>query len=105
MPRQPAKLSADVDMDDILREARSTPGCFPDRIAWAEYLRSSQICKKLRPKPFIDGEYNPAFNFCKDCSPMFQQQMTNVGRCEQAKPMHGLTNQGRTFQLVRQEFT
>lgn len=66
---------------EALRLAPMKPACFPDQEQWAVYLMDCQEAKRPSSRPFERGQYRPAFNFCRDCTPEHQRQMQCAGKC------------------------
>lgn len=62
--------------------APPTPACFPDRSQWAAYLLSAQTGPRGVAVPFdARGIFNPAFNFCTDCTLAHSVAMGRKNRC------------------------
>lgn len=65
----------------VMQLAPPTPACFKDREQWAEYLLCCQQNSKPPATPFRHGKYQPAFNFCDDCTLAFSSLMSRQDRC------------------------
>lgn len=75
-------MSAINHIADVLTAAPPTPGCFPDRLQWSEYLLSAQRYSKARVLPFAGGIYQPSWNFCNDCTRAHEAAMSAAGKCK-----------------------
>lgn len=76
--------------------APPAPKCFETRDVWVSYLvsahqaaaggtkrASSQGGRSSNAiKPFVDGKYNSAYPFCRDCPAQHAHAMTVAGRCD-----------------------
>jgi hypothetical protein len=70
-----------LDIKLIRIVAPPTPACFPDRLAWSEYLCSAMDIKTDGTKPFKKAIYQPSFDYCRDCTISHRRQMVAEGRC------------------------
>jgi hypothetical protein len=71
--------------------APPAPQCFSTRDVWVEHLISAEQAfvgkKPVRvdgrntARPFIDGKYNPHYQFCRDCTAKHAHEMTLAGKC------------------------
>ena len=78
-------MSAVTNIAQVLDAAPPTPGCFPDRLQWSEYLLSAQRYSKARVLPFSNGIFQNAFDFCKDCTRAHESEMALAGKCNPNK--------------------
>lgn len=67
-----------MNIADAILAAPRAPACFPDKLQWSAYLLASQDGKQ---KPFIDGRFQKAFNFCGDCTLEYATRMDHDGKC------------------------
>lgn len=65
--------------------APPTPACFTARDIWAEYLLAAQRSRKVYALPFVNGIFNPAWDFCKDCNGEHKALMQLASKCNPAK--------------------
>lgn len=65
----------------VIELAPPTPGCFPARMQWAEYLHQAQTTNRAESRPFKDKRFQPEFNFCADCTTEHRRAMQYAGRC------------------------
>ena len=80
--RAASELRPKPDGHQLIRiVAPPTPGCFADRLAWAEYLSSAMDIKSAATKPFKAAIYQPSFDWCKDCTTEHRRQMVAEKRC------------------------
>lgn len=61
--------------------APPSPKCFEARDIWLSFLESSMEIKSASTKPFRDGKYQPAFNYCAPCTTAHRRQMVGEKRC------------------------
>jgi hypothetical protein len=78
-------MSSITNIAQVLDAAPPTPGCFPDRLQWSEYLLSAQKYSKSRVLPFAGGIFQPAFDFCRDCTHAHRAEMSASGKCNPNK--------------------
>jgi hypothetical protein len=69
--------------------APPAPPCFGARDTWLEYVASAAEAQKdehapgpLVLKPGEPVHFNPAFDFCADCTVQHRARMNAAGRCE-----------------------
>lgn len=72
----------------IISIAPVAPPCFPDRLAWLEFLQESDRAERRRdvlgpldmrqPQP----RFNFDFSFCGDCTAKHAREMGAKGRCD-----------------------
>ena len=62
-------------------KAPPSPKCFEARDIWLSFLQSLMEIKTASTKPFRDDQYQPAFNFCAQCTPEHRRQMVHERRC------------------------
>jgi hypothetical protein len=72
-----------MNIKQALDAAPPTPACFGDRRQWAEYLLQCQeFTKRKSARPFTDAVvYQPAFNFCDDCTSEHALAMRQQTKC------------------------
>ena len=70
-----------MNYKQALTVAPPTPACFPDREQWAAYLACAQQDKHVSRQPFKGTTYNPAFNYCDDCTLRHSNAMAREGKC------------------------
>jgi hypothetical protein len=69
----------------VLDVAPPTPACFSSRTVWSEYLLAAQRSRKVHGAPFVNGIFNPAWSFCKDCSGEHKASMQASSKCQPNK--------------------
>lgn len=64
--------------------APPAPACFADRRSWLQYLaQSQQYNKSASARPFdVDGQYRPAWDYCRDCLHEHAAAMRADGKCD-----------------------
>lgn len=74
-----------MTLDQVLTAAPPTPACFPDRLQWAQVLHGDQRHTKARVLPFRNGIYQPAYNYCRNCTAAHESVMATAGKCHPNK--------------------
>lgn len=77
------------------RRAKETapahPPCFDSQPEWVEYVAWAMASNDSAVRPLVDyrsrdanvlGGFNPAFDFCSDCTTCHRAAMREAGRCE-----------------------
>lgn len=75
------------------------PPCFASRTAWLEYVQAADLAHMESENPgtgpmvsrSATSEFNPRFNFCRDCNSAYAAAMTREGRCEPLWLQEGAT--------------
>lgn len=80
-----ANSQAITNIAQVLVAAPPTPACFSSRTVWSEYLLAAQKYSKARVLPFANGIFQPAYNFCKDCTRAHEAEMSASGKCHPNK--------------------
>ncbi|HET6789009.1 MAG TPA: hypothetical protein VFH49_13675 [Aquabacterium sp.] len=69
----------------MVAAAPPAPPCFESRDSWLEYLRAAEAAHKERERPlqgpFIQDQFNLAFNFCEDCNSGYAATKGRLNLC------------------------